>query len=159
MKHQPRTTRRRLATAAVAAVTVLPLPAALSTAQAAADVYFKYPENRLSPQFKKGTCVYRIRYGNYGDTGYAQVRFYSGNCGDRSFVMVCGSTPGAAYECRTEHRITTGGSDTCGSYFEKQATLPARSNARTMGVNFPEVNDTNWFQADSGQATTAYRNC
>lgn len=89
---------------------------------------FKYYANRLSPQYKfteldrnTGACFYRIRFGNYGNVAYAQMRFYNGACnGTRMWLYAVGSTGSII----VNQNGSTGGQDACGAYIEAQATSP-----------------------------------
>jgi len=140
------------------AVVVAAFLGSIAMAAPASAATYRYPPNTLSPQFRDGTCIYRIWYGNYGGTPFAKVRLYGGDCGELT-VRVAGQR-GDLVDWYTAPRGYSGGQDSCGSYFEKQATANgAPAFAVGMQAYFPATGHDYVFWHDSGRQTTPYRYC
>ncbi len=123
---------------------------------AVANVYYFDP-GVLSPQFKSGTCIYRIFYGNYGSTPFASARFYSGDCGP---VNVLGLAAGNNFTSYYDHITNGSGQDSCGSYFSQQATFvgpPAYGIGMVLGLRNNSV--VHAFTFDGPDRVTPYRYC
>lgn len=123
---------------------------------AAATVYYFEP-GVLSPQFKSGTCIYRIFYGNYGPVPFAEVRFYAGDCVPVSLLGIAAIGTGQyLYD-----RFTDGAnSDSCGPYFYRQVTFPGPP-AYGIGMVLSLRNNQvlHQFRFDGGTRVSPYRYC
>jgi hypothetical protein len=102
---------------------------------------FKYYPNRLSPQYKftelnreTGACYYRIRFGNFGNVAYAQMRFYNGNCNGTIMRL---NAVGSSGSIEVVQNGSTGGQDGCGAYIEAQATSPPGYIGTAMNFTTP----------------------
>ncbi len=124
---------------------------AATSASAGGDYRFRHPPNRLSRQFRDGTCIYKIIYGNYGNTPYATVHLYSQSCftpkggHPRAYVQY---QPGSG---TTISRGALPRIDACGVYTGYQATGPAGRIATNMWVHFPVTG--NWKRFGSSGLT------
>src|SRR5262249_48390415 len=83
---------------------------------------YNVPANAMTPQFKDGTCVYRVQFGDVGSAAYGKLRFYSGACGGTT-VEVAALRAGLVltWEAAKGQEISIT-SDSCGSAYEEQAT-------------------------------------
>jgi serine/threonine protein kinase len=118
---------------------------------------YRFPAGVLSSQLKDGTCVYRIWFGNVGNMPFAKIRVYAGDCGGASITVAAQRGSTITYYGET---TWTGGSDSCGSYFEGQATgqgTPAIGVGQTL--YFPATGQAYAFMHDRGEPITPYRYC
>jgi hypothetical protein len=121
---------RRFLVLVAASALVLSLAPSAAHATNTATGYQYFP-NQLSQKYKYtqflgsgGACYYRIRFGNYGSVGYAQIRFYAGSCGGAtiSVLAASGSVTHAFPQDSARAKIDN---DSCGSYIELQSTSPS----------------------------------
>lgn len=105
---------------------------ALAAAPASADSHLHYRLDSVTftPLLRgqgsnpgDAACQYRLRYGNFGNVAFAQLRVYDGGCGGYNVQVRAAS--GATYQNWSSSGSPTGNSDGCGSYFEIQATSAA----------------------------------
>jgi eukaryotic-like serine/threonine-protein kinase len=135
-----------------------PAPPAPPTASGV--VTFKVAGNNPSPEFKEGSCVYRIWYANYGSTAFGKLRIYSGgNCLSASVQVAAARGTTISYESVGTPFISQN-TDSCGSYFEIQATADATpAYAVGMSIRFAATGRTIVFAYDRGAAPTVVKNC
>jgi len=135
-----------------------PAPPAPPTAPGV--VTFKVAGNNPSPEFKEGSCVYRIWYANYGSTAFGKLRLYSGgNCLSASVQVAAARGTTITYESVGTPFISQN-TDSCGSYFEIQATADATpAYAVGMSIRFAATGRTIVFAFDRGAAPTVVKNC
>ncbi|MFI0357933.1 hypothetical protein [Actinomadura sp. 9N407] len=146
--------RRLITSLALAAAT-----AAASVAMAAPSsaATYQWSAGQLSPQYVFGSggtaCYYRIRYGNFGNVAYAQIRFYAGACGGTRAVAL-GQTGGTITEYWDDQSAITG-ADGCGQYIEIQATSVPDRIGVGMEVHRPNNAGVNtyWHTTTAGQQT------
>lgn len=137
----------------------------LTAATASARGYlYQVPAGAPSPQYVHGTCIYRIWYGNYGSIAFAKFRAYSGDCGGVTVsAYVHYGDPWGPVNWGLPGTWTVG-SDSCGSYYERQATSDPKRPAYGvgMGFEFPGTNgDDLLFRPDWGTDGTPpiHRRC
>ncbi len=124
---------------------------------------FRYPVMKLSPQFRDGSCRYKIIYGNYGSVPFAIVHAYDGGAciqGDRKpFVVVAYVNHRQELKHANSGHFSAGvrGSDRCGWYTAFQATGEANHIATNMSVAFPVTGNLKLFRPNKGQATVPAR--
>ncbi|KAB2348580.1 hypothetical protein [Actinomadura rudentiformis] len=120
---------RSRAVAASIALAATTVATALTAAPASADTHTHWQLNNLTftpVLWGIGTnpgepnCHYRLRYGNFGNVAFAQIRMYGGACGAYRVQV-------RAYSGSTGRNWGSGGTgitgtDGCGSYIELQAT-------------------------------------
>jgi hypothetical protein len=109
----------------VCAVALAPAPAQATSSSA---LYRLAANNSFSHKYKftrynsnADPCYYRVRYGRYGTTPYGQIRFYDGLCGGTQIAVIV-AHPGTGQIEYAWQDGTTAGVDSCGPYFEAQAT-------------------------------------
>jgi hypothetical protein len=128
---------RRLATSIALAAATAAASVAMAAPSSAAT--FQWTAGQLSPQYVFGSgataCYYRIRFGNFGNVAYAQIRFYAGACGGTRAVAL-GQTGGTIYKYLDDGNAITG-QDGCGQYIEIQATSVANRVGVGMEVRRP----------------------
>lgn len=116
----------------------------------------RVPAGSLSPQMINGTCVFRIWFGNFGDTPFAKVRVYSGACGGMGITVISQRGDDTLH---TSDTGWGGGTDECGSYYEGQATGRGPAIAVGQRVNFAETGQVLTFLHDSGRTARIYARC
>lgn len=118
------------------------------------------PVGTMTPQYKDGTCVYRVQFGNVSSTGYAKVRFYQGSCGGTT-IEVAALRTGLVltWEAAKGQEITVA-SDSCGSSYEEQATSNAEP-AYGVGarITFGETGHVVVFMDGNGKTPPVVRTC
>ncbi|MGI8329571.1 hypothetical protein ACRYCC_06360 [Actinomadura scrupuli] len=79
-------------------------------------------------------CRYRVRYGNYGNLAFAQIRRYNSWC--ENYRVQVGAWQGNSFQVIQSGGSGINGSDGCGQYFELQATSgPGRIATRGTAVS------------------------
>ncbi|MFI0369052.1 protein kinase [Actinomadura sp. 1N219] len=119
---------------------------------------YKWASTELTPQLKKAACLYRIRYGNFGNTAFAQVRTYGSGCG-KVTVSVYGQSGSFSGTWSSAASSVRNGQDGCGAYVERQATSSANHIATGMAVAFDSVGGTARYLHHAGQPVSAHRAC
>jgi hypothetical protein len=131
--------------------------AMVATPASAAVSYFRHPSNQLSRQFRDGSCIYKIIYGNFGSSPYATAHFYSGVCnsGSRQPEVYVEYQPNSG---QTKSGSATGGIDGCGAYIAYSAVGPAGHIATNMWVYFPATDNWKYF-GSTGNPTVPATSC
>ncbi|TDD38335.1 serine/threonine protein kinase [Actinomadura sp. KC06] len=119
---------------------------------------FKWASAELTPQLKKTACLYRIRYGNFGNTAFAQVRTYGSGCG-KVTVSVYGQSGSFSGTWNSAASPARSGRDGCGAYVERQATSSANHIATGMAVAFDSIGGTARYLHSTGKPISAHRAC
>jgi hypothetical protein len=154
-------TNMKALTRILCAVAMVGVVAGAMPASAAVSA-FRYPRNKLSPQFREGSCLYKIIYGNYGNVPFAIVHVYDGGAcmlGDRKpYVTVNYGREGRQ---ANSGYFSAGvrGSDRCGTFTAFQATGEAGYDVNDMGVAFPVTGNLKLFSPRSGRPTVPARSC
>ncbi|MFD0852488.1 hypothetical protein ACFQ07_09655, partial [Actinomadura adrarensis] len=135
-----------------------PVPSPAPARAPAGTTTYKFTSMELSPQLKKGSCLYRVRYGNFSNVAFAQVRTYSSGCGNMTVSVygqngtIQGTWNSSSYSVRNH-------GDGCGTYNERQATSSENQIAIGMAVTFNSLGGTTRFMYHSGGSLPAHRNC
>ncbi|TMQ91399.1 serine/threonine protein kinase [Actinomadura soli] len=119
---------------------------------------FKWASTELTPQLKRTACLYRIRYGNYDNTAFAQVRTYGSACG-KVTVSVYGQSGSLSGTWSSAAASVRSGQDGCGTYTERQATSSANHIATGMAVTFDSIGGTARYLYRTGEAISPNRTC
>ena len=112
----------------------------------------------LSPQYRVGSCVYRVWYGNLGSTPFAKVRLYSGDCDPVVLSLDIRSTPGGPDGGYHGLDSWSSGTDSCGSYFEKQTVGPSQWTATGETVKV-DSSAAQHYRSDLSIYQDVYREC
>ena len=133
------------------AVAIVGGAAGAMPASAAGVSEFRHPPNQLSRQFRDGSCLYKIIYGNFGSVPYATVHLYGGVCnsGQQQPLVVVDAQPDSQ---RWYSRSPSGGQDACGGYIAFQAAGTPGHIATNMWVYFPATDSWKRF-GSTGQTT------
>ncbi|WP_207936539.1 hypothetical protein, partial [Actinomadura sp. KC216] len=118
---------------------------------------FKWASTELTPQLKQTACLYRVRYGNFGNTAFAQVRTYGSGCGTVT-VSVYGQS-GSFTGTWSSAATAQTGRDGCGAYVERQATSSANHIATGMAVAFGGTGATARYLHGTGKPISPHRAC
>jgi eukaryotic-like serine/threonine-protein kinase len=121
---------------------------------------YMVPANTITPEFKDGTCVYRVLFGNFGSAAFAQVHFYSGNCGG-SAIEVAALRTGLVltWEAANGQEVS-GATDSCGSSYVEQATSkPDPAYGVGARITFGETHHVLVFMDGSGKTPPVVRTC
>jgi eukaryotic-like serine/threonine-protein kinase len=123
-------------------------------------VTYKVAGNGLSPEFKDGSCVYRIWYSNIGSTPFGKLRIYSlDNCLSASVLVAAQRGTTVSYESVGGPGVSQN-TDSCGKYFEIQATASSTpAFAVGMSIRFAVTGHTTVFSVDHGIAPTVMKSC
>ncbi|MBL7495154.1 serine/threonine protein kinase [Frankia sp. CNm7] len=136
--------------------TVAPPPVAPSSS--ADGVTYAWPAGLLTPQLLDGNCVFTIFYGQFGDAAFAKVRFYSGDCGGTTLILLGRGDDGVIRKWGTTG--SSAGEDECGRYLEIQADSgTVKSTAVGQTVLFRETGTTYTFTAGEGAPPAVHRPC
>lgn len=113
----------------------------------------------FGPHLRDGTCDYAVLFGIYGSYAFAQIRFYSGVCGQVTVVVTAARGAVITQEAARGQEPTSG-TDDCGNYYEIQATSTSEpAVAIGMRIQFGETGDTVTFAYDHGDEPVAVGTC
>jgi hypothetical protein len=142
---------------AMFAIVLAPAPAQATNAPAqyrlAANSTFGHKYKFTEYLSNAGACYYRVRYGKFGAAAYAQIRFYSGACGGTEVAVVV-RHPGSGVIEYFWQDGTASGSDSCGSYYEMQATSPNDHTPIGMYVRTPHGYSISYWPNDYSPDTS-----
>ncbi|GAA4671082.1 hypothetical protein Prum_073770 [Phytohabitans rumicis] len=124
----------------------------VAAAPASADSHLHYNLNSLTftPVLRgqgasagDAACQFRLRYGNFGNVAFAQLRVYAGGCGGYGVQVRAAS--GSVFRNWSNSGSPTAGTDGCGPYFEIQATSSAEVGDHEVSVRASALPNANFM--------------